>query len=174
VGLLWPSVYRNAVAITLPVFEGWSERESGRCGCMKDIYQHWYSFEAVSSSKFYKASRSIILGGVISACRTSSKCRFAASCKMGLGYGLDGGQAESWNRCGRCSVAEEKAARKLSSRLACARCSALKAHSSTTTGSSPFDSLIGWRLLNEKVFFRIKKEYMNVREKYPIQTSLLA
>lgn len=38
VGTPWPSVYWNAVAITLPGFEGWSERDSGRCGRKKDIY----------------------------------------------------------------------------------------------------------------------------------------
>jgi hypothetical protein len=57
VELLWPSVYRNAALITLPGFEGWSERESGPCGRMKDIYTS--SSEAAVSSRYYKAGKTI-------------------------------------------------------------------------------------------------------------------
>ena len=86
VELLCPSVYRKAVAITLPGFEGWSERASGPgVRINEDIYGIGEaSTEAVSTLVYYKACKTIALCMyVLSTCRTSLEVTAALGDRTG-------------------------------------------------------------------------------------------
>lgn len=108
VGFLWPSVYRKAVAITLPGFEGGSARESGPCGRMRDIY-HIELEGCPVLEVLYKAGRTIVVCILSLPGKIEVPLCFCSPPKTGHRIRRIGGHgADSVDRCGRCQWLRRK------------------------------------------------------------------